>query len=106
LRVFENRVRRKILGPEKDGVTGEWRRLIDEELYNVYCSQKFRVIKSRRMSWAGMWHLRWAGEIQTGFWWGNLRERDHLEDLGVDGKKIFKCMSKNWEGEALGLDLA
>jgi hypothetical protein len=49
-----------------------------------------------------MWHLRWAGEVQPGFWWGNLRERDNLEDLVVDGKKILKFIFKNWEGELRG----
>jgi hypothetical protein len=34
--------------------------------------------------------VRGKGEVLTGLWWGNLRERDHLEDLGVDGKIIFK----------------
>jgi hypothetical protein len=33
-------------------------------------------------------------EVHTGFWWGNLRERDHLEDLGINGRIIFKCISK------------
>jgi hypothetical protein len=50
--MFVNRVMSKILGPERDGVTGEWRRLHIEELYDLYCPPNFRVIKSRRMSWA------------------------------------------------------
>jgi hypothetical protein len=37
-------------------------------------------------------------EVHTGFWWGNLRERKHLEDIGVDGKAILKCIiiKSNW----------
>jgi hypothetical protein len=35
--------------------------------------------------------------MYTGFWWGNLRERYHLGDLGVDGRKILRCISKTWE---------
>jgi hypothetical protein len=48
--VFENRVLRRIFGPKRDEVTGEWRRLHNKELYDLYCSSNIiRVIKSRRM---------------------------------------------------------
>jgi len=54
LRVFENRVLRIVDWPKRDGVTGEWRRLHSEELYDLYCSSIIsRVIKLRRMRWAG-----------------------------------------------------
>jgi hypothetical protein len=54
LRVFENRVRRRIFGPKRDGVTGGWRKLHNEELHNLYISPSIiRIIKSRRMKWAG-----------------------------------------------------
>jgi len=54
LRMFENMVLRTIFGPRKDEVTGDWRRLYNEELNDLYSSPNFvRVIKSRRMRWAG-----------------------------------------------------
>jgi hypothetical protein len=54
LRVFENRVLRRIFGPKRDEVTGGWRKLHNEKLRNLYSSQNIiRMIKSRRMRWAG-----------------------------------------------------
>jgi len=57
-RIFENRVLRRIFGPKRDEVTGQWRELYNEELNDLYCSpNNIRVIKSRRKRWAGHWHL-------------------------------------------------
>jgi hypothetical protein len=54
LGVFENRVLRRVFGPKRDEVTGEWRKLHNEELNDLYSlSNIVRVVKSRRMRWAG-----------------------------------------------------
>jgi hypothetical protein len=61
LRVFENRVLRRIFGPKRDEVTGEWRKLHNEELHNLYSfPDTIRQVKSRRMRWAG--HVACMGE--------------------------------------------
>jgi len=61
LRVFENRALRRIFGHKREEVTGEWRKLHNEELNDLYCSPNIvRVIKSRRMRWAG--HVACMGE--------------------------------------------
>jgi hypothetical protein len=69
LRVFENRVLRRISGPKRDEETGEWRKLHKEELFDLYCSPTIVwVTKSRRMRWDG--HVARMGEERgcTGCW--------------------------------------
>jgi hypothetical protein len=60
LRVLENKVLRRIFGPKRVEVTGEWRRLYNKELYALYSSPNIRVIKSRRLRWAE--HVARMGE--------------------------------------------
>jgi hypothetical protein len=54
LRVYENRSLRRIFGPKRDKVTGDWRKVHNEELHNLYSSSNIiRIINSRTMKWAG-----------------------------------------------------
>jgi hypothetical protein len=91
LRVFGNRVLKRIFGPKRNEVTGYLRKQHNEELNYLYSSPNIlRLIKSRGMRWAG--HVARIGreEVYTGFWWGNLRERDHLEEPGIHGRIILR----------------
>ena len=95
MKVFANRVLRRIFGPKREEVRGEWGKLRKEGLKDLYCSPIIvRVIKSRRMRWAGH-AARWVrGKVYTGFGWGDLRECDHLEDTDVSGM-ILKWIFRN-----------
>jgi hypothetical protein len=93
LRVFENRVLRRIFGPKSDEVTGEWRKL-HNELHSLYSSPNIiRQIKSRRMRWAG--HVAHMGE-----------ERYAYKVLVVkpEGKRPLERPRRRWEDE-IKLDL-
>jgi hypothetical protein len=86
LRVFENRVLKRISGPKRDEVTGEWRKLHNEELHILYSSPNvIRQIKSRTMRWAG--HVARMGEERNVYkvLMGKPK-KDHFEDQGVDGR--------------------
>jgi hypothetical protein len=81
LRVFENRVLRRIFGPKRDKVTGEWRQLPNEVVNDLYFSPTVvRVIKSRRMRWAVNVARTGEGRDVYRVLVGNLRERDHWGD--------------------------
>ena len=84
--MFESRVFRRIFGPKRDEVTGEWRKLHNEELNDLYCSPNtFRVIKSRR--------IRRAGHVKR------MRERCVYRDLvgKPEGKRLPVRPRHRWE---------
>jgi len=98
LRVFENRVLRRLFGPKRDTLTGDWRKLHNEVLDDLYSSPNIdQVIKSIRMIWAG--HVARMGERRDlyRFWWGNLREIDHLGDPDIDGRIILRWIFEKWD---------
>jgi hypothetical protein len=87
LRIYENRVLRRIFGSERDQVTGEWRKLHSGELHNLYSSPDIiRAIKSRRIRRSG-YVERMAEEKKCArFRWESPKERGHSEDRGIDGR--------------------
>jgi hypothetical protein len=88
LRVFENRVLRRVFGPKRDEVTGKWRKLHNEEMNDLYSLPNIvRVVKSRRMRWAGhvphMWEERGVHRVLVGKPEGKMllgRPRHRWED--------------------------
>jgi hypothetical protein len=78
LRMFENRVLKRIFKPRRDEVTGGWRKLHNEELHNLYSSPSIiNMIKSKRMRWAV--HVARMGRrgMHIGYWWESQKERTH-----------------------------
>jgi hypothetical protein len=76
--VFENGVLRRIFGPKRDEVTGEWRKLHNEELCDLYSSPSvIRIMKSRRMIWAGYLARMGQRGMCVGYWWESQRETNH-----------------------------
>jgi hypothetical protein len=100
--VFENRVLRRIFGPKRDEVVGGWKKLHKEELHNLYSSPNIiRIVKSRRMRWAG--HIARMGKKRNAYriWVGKPegmrsvgRHRRRWEDnIRVDLREIgWGCM--------------
>jgi hypothetical protein len=79
-------------------LTGKWRKLHNEELHDLYCSSNIvRVMKSRRMRWAGHVERKGRGEANTGIWWENLGKRDHLENPGANGRIILRWIFRKWD---------
>jgi hypothetical protein len=78
LRAFENRVLRRIIGQRRDEVRGGLRKLHNEERRDLYfLLSVIRLIKSRKMRWAGnVGRIERRGQ-RIGYWWGSQKERDH-----------------------------
>jgi hypothetical protein len=77
---------RRIFGPKRDE-DGSWRKLHNDELCSLYSSPNIvRVVKSRRVRWAGHMAHMGRGEMFTEFRLGGPKGRDHWEDLGVGGR--------------------
>jgi hypothetical protein len=102
--VFENRVLRRIFGPKRDEVTGEWRKLHNEELNDLYSSPNtVGVIKSRRVRWTGhvarMEERRYLYMVLVGKHLG----KKHFKDPGVHGRIILRWIRK-WDlGVLIGM---
>jgi hypothetical protein len=78
LRVFENRLLRRIVGAKRVEVTGGWRKLHNEELRDLYSSPSIiRMIKRRRMRWAGRVALIGRRGIHVAYWWKSKKEEGH-----------------------------
>jgi hypothetical protein len=84
--MFENRVLRRIFRPKKYEVTGGWRKLHNEELHDLYSSPSIsRIIKSRRMRWAGLVTLMRAKRSAYRLLVRKPKEKDHWEEQDVGG---------------------
>jgi hypothetical protein len=95
--ISENRVLRRIFEPKRNKVTGEWRKLHNDEHNDLFSSLNIvRVIKSRRMRWA--WHVACMGraEVCIGFWWGHVATQRNAQTQHRTtgcGPKPHLCMS-------------
>jgi hypothetical protein len=88
LRLSESREHRKVCGSERDEVTGDWRRLHNEELHDLFSLPSYysgAEIKKNEMG--GACNTYGEGRRHAEFWWGKLKGKQHLGDLGVYGNQ-------------------
>jgi hypothetical protein len=93
----------RTFGLKREDVTGEWRKLHNEELNGLYSSPNIIQVIISRIRWARHVARMERVEVYTGFWWGNVRERDHLEDPSIEEGVILRWTFRKWE-EGHGLD--
>ena len=101
--VFEIRVLRKMFGPVRDERTRKLRKIHNEELNDLNSSPYITQVIKSRTAGGGCSSYGGRGEVHTGFWWGNLRKRDHLEDPGVEERILLRWIFGEWDG-GHGLD--
>ena len=100
-RIFRNTVLKKVFGRKKEDVVGNWRKLLTEEVYNLPSKLNItRAIESINLIWTGRVTHMERREIYTGFWWGNVKEKDRLEDVGVDKRVMLKRILQIFIGRA------
>jgi hypothetical protein len=85
--VFDSRVLQKLFGPNRDEVEEALRKLHSEEFLVLYFSPDI-VCVIEELDWACGTFER-EGKYLQGFWWGNLKKGNHLEDIGIDGRIIY-----------------
>jgi hypothetical protein len=97
LRVFENRVLMRTVGPKRNEVVGEWRKLRNEELNDFYSSPNIRVVKFRRMRRGAevFGKCGGTGEVDTGFWWETSR-KEFLGRPRCRLEIILQLIIKTW----------
>ena len=105
MRVFENRVLKMKFGTKREEVTGEWRRLNNEEFYDLYSSPNIIQVMKQKTKW--MEHVVRVGE-RRGAYRVLVRKSEKwnpLEDLRIFGRIIFKLIIKKWDGDVDWIDL-
>jgi len=100
VRVLKKRVLRKILRPKRD----RWQESEDSIMKSFMICTPYQILFrwSNQQKWDGQGQgaLRETGKVYTRFWWGDLMEGDHLEDLDIGGRATLKWIFKTWDGEA------
>jgi hypothetical protein len=93
MRVFERKVLRRIFGPEREEMTGGWKKLHNEKFRHLcFLQHIIMTIKLGRMSWKRLRHEKSKNSV------GKSEERNHLEDLNTDSSIILKCLIKRIRG--------